>query len=710
MRKVKKYLAMFLAVLMLSGTFSVFAASEAPATYTSGNYQAVKISHQDKGVKEPDGLIDFENGDPDTGNNYAWSAVGYGDWMYIGTNYASMWQTLKIMGPQLGLSSIEEVRALINVVFNGTLYVGDPKNNPEGTNRSVIVKINSKTGETVVVEPPASHGGYRGATVFNDKLYFIGTGRTPFLLEIDPKTDETTRVYEAAPVTTPGIATGIRGITEINGKLAATMITNDGATIVASENPSLGKDSFKVIATQEDLFDYPANLYTDAIFGGSIWDMVSLNGKLYISIVTGRQNIKQSFALVCGEEQADGTFKYHVIAGDPKDGAKYPYGLGADRSGAGNLVVHNNQLYVGGYNDPMKALPAALGMDFEPLYKDLSSPVCLWRMVDAETEKFEMVAGDANEVFPEGPVGNMGAGFGNALNQYVWRMASYNGKLFVGTFDIGSLAYPVMQFTNGDIFRRSPEEWKTQIEYIKTFIELVSGSKSALAKSVSVNALASDVKTIEALAEKGGINDIASTEKFYKAIKNIYNIYVKVKPILPEDITTQLDKILDEAKIDNFYYFLETCRYLSKGERGFDLLVTEDGKNFDVITRNGFGDPYNHGLRTFAVTDNGLCIGTANPFYGCQAWRLDELNADKPTEDDKTEPEVTDPVTDPEKPDDTTTDDKTEATDKADDKADAPVADTTIPDTGDTGIAVGMAVLAVIACGVAVKARKKEDE
>lgn len=710
MRKAKKYLAILLAVLMLSGTFSVFAASDAKTTYTSGKYQAVKVSHPEYGVKQPDGLIDFENGDADTGQNYAWSAVGYGDWMYIGTCYAAMWQTLKIMGPQLGLKSEDEVRALMNVIFNGTLYVGDPKNNPEGTNRSIIVKINTKTSETKIVEPPATHGGYRGATVFNDKLYFIGTGKKPFLLEIDPKTDVTNKVYEADPVTKPGIATGIRGITEINGKLAASMIGDNGAYIVCSENPSAGKSSFKVIATQEDLFDYPANMYVDDIFGGSIWDMVSLNGKLYISIVVGRNGAKKGFALIGGEEQADGSWKYHVIAGDPKDGAKYPYGLGADRSGAGNLVVHNNQLYVGGYNDPMKALPAALAMNFEPMYKDFTSPVCLWRMVDAETEKFEMVAGDANEVFPEGPVGNMGAGFGNPLNQYVWRMASYNGKLFVGTFDIGSLAYPVMQFVNGDFFRRSPEEWKAQIDYIKTFIEMVSGSKSSLAKSVSVNALASDVKTIEALAEKGGINDIASTEKFYKAIKNIYNIYVKVKPILPEDITTQLDKILDEAKIDNFYYFLETCRYLSKGVRGFDLFVTEDGKNFDVITRDGFGDPYNHGLRTFAVTDNGLCIGTANPFFGAQVWRLDELNADKPTEDDKTEPEVTDPVTDPDKSDDITTDDKTEATDKADDKADAPVADTTIPDTGDTGIAVGMAVLAVIACGVAVKVSKKKED
>ena len=57
------------------------------------------------------------------------------------------------------------------------------------------------------------------------------------------------------------------------------------------------------------------------------------------------------------------------------------------------------------------------------------------------------------------------------LNQYVWRMQSYNGKLYVGTFDISDLAYPATQFANGDILKRTPEEWKKQIEYIKIFFD-----------------------------------------------------------------------------------------------------------------------------------------------------------------------------------------------------------------------------------------------
>ena len=72
--------------------------------------------------------------------------------------------------------------------------------------------------------------------------------------------------------------------------------------------------------------------------------------------------------------------------------------------------------------------------------------------------------------------------------------------------------------------------------------------------------------------------------------------------------------------------FLETAGYMKDAERGFDLYVTEDGINFETITINGFGDPYNHGLRTFAAMEDGLMIGTANPFYACQVWMLTDGN------------------------------------------------------------------------------------
>ena len=82
-----------------------------------------------------------------------------------------------------------------------------------------------------------------------------------------------------------------------------------------------------------------------------------------------------------------------------------------------------------------------------------------------------------------------------------------------------------------------------------------------------------------------------------------------------------------------------TCaEYLDKATFGFDLYVTEDGVNFTKITDNGFGDPYNHGCREFSITNEGLFVGTANPFYGTQVWKLSEKST-LPNESDDPKPE-----------------------------------------------------------------------
>jgi ubiquinone/menaquinone biosynthesis C-methylase UbiE len=47
---------------------------------------------------------------------------------------------------------------------------------------------------------------------------------------------------------------------------------------------------------------------------------------------------------------------------------------------------------------------------------------------------------------------------------------------------------------------------------------------------------------------------------------------------------------------------------------GCHLWRTRDGQRFYPVTRNGFGNPYNIGIRRFASTPEGLFLGTVNPF------------------------------------------------------------------------------------------------
>ena len=77
---------------------------------------------------------------------------------------------------------------------------------------------------------------------------------------------------------------------------------------------------------------------------------------------------------------------------------------------------------------------------------------------------------------------------------------------------------------------------------------------------------------------------------------------------LPSDIQDALDKLLSEENLKKLQSVLTCMCYLRDAERGFDMYVTEDGVNFTTLTTNGFNDPYNHGLRTFAVTNQGLCL------------------------------------------------------------------------------------------------------
>lgn len=52
--------------------------------------------------------------------------------------------------------------------------------------------------------------------------------------------------------------------------------------------------------------------------------------------------------------------------------------------------------------------------------------------------------------------------------------------------------------------------------------------------------------------------------------------------------------------------------YLKK--RGCELWRTWDGENWLPVTRNGFDNPYNFGIRTMQSTSEGLFVGVANPF------------------------------------------------------------------------------------------------
>lgn len=713
----KRITALALGAALLTATaLPAFAEGTQKITYNAGNYTFEKISHPTKGTMSADGIVDYigngavdvitDSSDPnynvgDRGQNYSWSAVAYGDWMYVGTCYSAMGNTLTLMQNILGDKFDKDVmEAGLKAMFNGTFYYGHEDG---ADSNGILVKVNTKTGETKLLMSNSLNGMaplFRNAIVYNGKLYFCGSvhvnGKSglPSVYEIDPKDDSYKAVYvglssmqDYGAAYKKGISTGIRGMCVYNGKLVISNVFADattgksGATILASSNPSEG---FTVIASQGDLFDYPAYTYRDSIYGGSVWDMVEYNGHLYVSICTGTEenapddNTMQSFAIVRGDEKADGTFTWTPLIGDQEtDGARYTFGIDPERtrSGAANLIVYKDHLYIGEYNDEQIAMERILfnktgegsdgslgGVDCSFVNANLEQSVNLYRM--DKDENIELLVGDATTMFPNGGISGIGSGFGHNENQYIWRMEVYDGKLYIGTFDTSSLLEPIGQFSNGDIIGMTPEQWATQLQYIKELLELLYEKNNtnpvdtyemqatpetatpetamymddmAVEVEDSFASEAADLTDMMEIApdvlgndtEMGVLSSENSVEDRITSLKDFSDYYetmldqyeqLAAEYDLGDDLKAAFEKLLNQETWDKIKSVLVCLHYMRTASRGFDMYVTSDGVNFETLTTSGFGDPYNHGLRVFAVTNQGLCMGTANPFYGTQLW------------------------------------------------------------------------------------------
>ena len=789
----KRITALALGAALLTATaLPAFAEGTQKITYNAGNYTFEKISHPTKGTMSADGIVDYigdgavnvitDPSDPnynagDRGQNYSWSAVAYGDWMYVGTCYSAMGNTLTLMQNILGDKFDKDVmEAGLKAMFNGTFYYGHEDGADSG---GILVKVNTKTGEIKLLMSNSLNGYaplFRNAIAYNGKLYFCGSvhvnGKSglPSVYEIDPKDDSYKAVYvglssmqDYGAAYKKGISTGIRGMCVYNGKLVISNVFADattgksGATILASSNPSEG---FTVIASQDDLFDYPAYTYRDSIYGGSVWDMVEYNGHLYVSICTGTEenapddNTMQSFAIVRGDENADGTFTWTPLIGDQEtDGARYTFGIDPERtrSGAANLIVYKDHLYIGEYNDEQIAMERILfnktgegsdgslgGVDCSFVNANLEQSVNLYRM--DKDENIELLVGDATTMFPNGGISGIGSGFGHNENQYIWRMEVYDGKLYIGTFDTSSLLEPIGQFSNGDIIGMTPEQWATQLRYIKELLELLYEKNntnpvatyemqatpetatpetamymddmavevedpfaSEAADLTDMMEIAPDVlgndTEMGVLSSENSVEDrITSLQDFSDYYETMLDQYEQLAAEydLGDDLKAAFEKLLNQETWDKIKSVLVCLHYMRTASRGFDMYVTSDGVNFETLTTSGFGDPYNHGLRVFAVTNQGLCLGTANPFYGTQLW----IQRKTETKPQPTAPAATQKPT-------TVTATAAETT--------APVAKTTgvIPQTSDDMPIVPLAVAclgALGAFGVAFALKKRNHQ
>lgn len=655
----------------------------APITYTNGDYTFEKVSHPDSPLESADGIVDYigngsvaeyvdgvSEGNGDRGQSYSYAAAAYGDWVYINTMYGGLGVS-SILGIGMSGMSPEISKAMMDVMYNGHLYTGEPDGKYAG---GILIKFNVKTGESQILMSRDKNGlipTFRSAIEMNGKLYFVGmvidvTKLTqqeiataiamqngfPCIYEVDPENnDKLTCIYDCVDIegfrklVADKVFTSTRAIGTYNDSLVAGCLDTEGVFLCASNNPSEGQESFKVIATMEDLFNYPAYHRSDVNGGGGIYQVIEYNNKLYVVICTGTAESKnpdtgtlQTFAIVRGECNGEVTdrnsWTWTVLAGDEKDGAKYPFGLDEERvsCGACTLEVYNDYLYIGDYNDVSSALQGfVLRKDFTTQATNLEQSINLYRMDD--DENIEMIVGDPTTRFPEGGISGMGSGYETHMSQYTWQTTVYEGKLYVSTMDTTTLLEPIAQFTNGDLVGMSAEEWESQVNYIRVLLELLGmsdvvpepqtlsaentdemiekaieaaarrakGARACLALDAEADSPAvwlSDAQKadLKEFIENGGLNehiskinlailnklnnDILSlgtrldekvSEEFAFDYKQVVEMLKKLEPIIPESAKPFYDMLMSYATEKNLEAISKSLKYMATSKAGFDL-------------------------------------------------------------------------------------------------------------------------------------------
>lgn len=685
-----------------------------------------KISNPTKGEKEADGLK--ENGD--RANSYAWAMAESDNYIYIGSNRNLFYSAVKSALSNETLSDI-----FIKFLFRGDV--------PIGTNdfAGEIFRYNKSTEEIELVykseyapEGIPYDNGYRGAISFkpyneDTKSVYIGSFGTKYSRILKFNDYSTDNKPEVVFSDSTG-ASSIRAMATHDEKLYfGLLISGTDLRIMESASPSI--DTWNIVADLNDFNNIP-NVDEGSFAFGGIFDLISYNGYLYATIGSGNAPIEKSGFLIfkgkyVGLDSPNSNnygWSWEMIVGP---NAKYEAGMGVPNHVIGTPFKYRasdgkEYVYIGTLTNVIQSLQYITKFDFSRLYFDFIKPAQLYRF--DENDNWELVIGTPNKNDSlKTRIGNYKAGFvpldsksNYSSIHYMWRMAEYNGKLFLGTFDssifydyfvpdftpnsidnfheilelllefislfnnidydnikdilklfadadnyckndnnkislsyvcshypkvkpsnylknylsnnIINLPFNLLQNLNSflpDELNSKIEELISDINYIKSrncFNENIMLSLDNISKNLLENTVEyTDESLLNMIYENLSLQFGEAT---VEAIKNTIDKFNNIKSKL-EEIISMIKEFLTSNNIaDQLYYIKKIRDTIDKSDMGFNLYVSLDGINFCKVNTNGFNDKFNYGLRTFISSDTGLYIGTANPFYGGQLWKLIE--------------------------------------------------------------------------------------
>ena len=664
-QKLQVMLSIFIILTMLVVNLNVYISDAYTVSTSTKELTIDKISNQNAGEGEVDGLID--GGDRET--SYSWAMTSRGQYLYIGTNRNVIGNVANsFVEAMTSAGGTEDVAwELINSMTNNEI----PR--PTTQDGGEIFKCDMLTGEIEKIYTADAGVAFRMATEFEGNLYFASYSSTAGADNYIYKIDENDKMTVAF---TSSNGTSLRASCVYDNSLLFGGVDARIELAEGDENCQklaiLKKDAdddtkWDRIADYKDFKDYATDTAVFNSVASPIWDMCTHNGYIYatipntVGVVMFRGHPAES------DEQANeyGWYWEEVIGknnginniglADSPDGY-----AGADEVGllstSGTPISFNGKLYLFDFDNTIMAVVVALTglvselaqQDVKPsdylktMYTTLQHPQRLW-CYDEETGKFNEVQGYTQYME-------------NNCIEYIWRADVYHDELYITTMD-SAVIYNYITNLKASYFSDLTEEDIDNLNSkVEELLPMLDNFGSMIQNSEEIREMLVNLQGM--LEEYKAIGD--DSKAFYEFVIKYEDIINQMAELgtdnsgLLEMAGTEFQELYNKVDWEGLRMYSYIAKTIDNDTWGFDLLKSADGENFEIVTDSGFNDKYNYGGRSIISTDYGLFVGTANPFYGTQLWKITDGTEQIPGTTDPEDPGTTDPedpgTTDPEDP------------------------------------------------------------
>ena len=631
-QKLKILLSIIVILTMIAVNLNVYVSDAYTVNTSTKDLNVEKISNPNAGEGKADGLVD--GGDRET--SYSWAMAARGQYLYIGTNRNIIGNVANTFVSAMTSAGVTEDAAwkLINSMTNNEI----PR--PTTQNGGEIFKCNMETGDIEKIYTAEAGVAFRMATEFEGNLYFASysstAGADNYIYKID-ENDDITVAFTSSNGTSLR-ASCVYDNSLLFGGVDARIELNEGdeecQKLAILKKDANDDTQWDRIADYKDFKDYATDSAVFSSVTSPIWDICTYDGYVYATIPNTVGIVMFKGHPAEGDEPANeyGWYWTEVIGKNNEVNniglADSPDGYTGDESGlitiAATPFEFNGKLYLMNFDNTITAEVSALTglvselaqQDVKPsdylkdMYITLQHPQKLW-CYDNETGKFNEVEGFAQYME-------------NNCIEYVWRAETYHDELYITTMDSAVLYNYITNLKAAYFSDLTEEDIDNLIGKIDDLLPMLDNFSGMIQNSEEIKEMLVNLQGM--LEEYKTVGD--DSKAFYEFVIKYEDVINQMATLGTENSSllemagAEFQELYNKVDWEGLKMYSYIAKTIDNDTWGFDLLKTADGENFELVTDSGFNDKYNYGGRSILATDYGLFVGTANPFYGTQLWKI----------------------------------------------------------------------------------------